>query len=110
MINSSVSEIISLRNVDRFSVPKPEKKMNFLTADDFLTMSINSLKEQSNIDAVIFVPLNGRTGDGLEIENYCNENNFILKYFVFSADFLQTSGSYKNSTTSFILRRSSSYS
>ena len=36
MIKSSVFEIISLRNVDRFSVPKPEKKMNFLTADDFL--------------------------------------------------------------------------
>ena len=49
-----------------------------IDVDSNLTMSINSLKEQSNIDAVIFVPLNGRTGDGLEIENYCNENKILL--------------------------------
>ena len=33
--NSSVLDIISLRKVDRFSVPKPEKKINFLIEDDF---------------------------------------------------------------------------
>ena len=41
-INFSVFEIISLRKVDRFSVPKPEKKMNFLIEEDFLIISINS--------------------------------------------------------------------
>ena len=41
MINFSVFEIISLRNVDRFSVPKPEKKMNFSIERDFLIISIN---------------------------------------------------------------------
>jgi len=46
--------------------------------DSNLTMSLNSLKEQSNIDAVIFVPLNGRTGDGLKIEKYCKENKILL--------------------------------
>ena len=49
-----------------------------IDVDSNLTMSINSLKEQSNLDAVIFVPLNGRTGDGLEIEKYCKENKILL--------------------------------
>ena len=43
VINSSVFEIISLRKVDRFSVPKPEKNMNFLIVDDCLIISVNSL-------------------------------------------------------------------
>ena len=49
-----------------------------IDVDSNLTMSIDSLKEQSDIDAVIFVPLNGRTGNGLEIEKYCKENNILL--------------------------------
>ena len=42
VINSSVFAIISLRKVDLFSVPKPEKKMNFFIEEDFLMISINS--------------------------------------------------------------------
>ena len=41
-IKSSVFEIISLRKVDLFSLPKPEKKINFLIEADFFIISINS--------------------------------------------------------------------
>ena len=43
-----------------------------------LCMSIDSLKTINDIDGVIYVPLNGRTEDGLEIKNYCDENNIKL--------------------------------
>ena len=43
--------------------------------DSSLCMSEESLQKVSDIDAVIFVPLNGRTGKGLEIQNYCKKNN-----------------------------------
>ena len=46
--------------------------------DSSLCMSKESLQKVSDIDAVIFVPLNGRTGKGLEIQNYCKKNNIIL--------------------------------
>ena len=46
--------------------------------DSSLCMSEESLQKVSDIDAVIFVPLNGRTGKGLEIQNYCKKNNIIL--------------------------------
>ena len=43
-----------------------------------LCMSIDSLKTINSLDGVIYVPLNGRTEDGLEIKNYCDENNIKL--------------------------------
>lgn len=46
--------------------------------DHSLCMSYKHLLELRNIDAVIFVPLNGRSGDGEKIENWCNENKKIL--------------------------------
>ena len=39
--SKSVLEIISLRNVDFFSVPNPEKKINFLIEGDCFISSIN---------------------------------------------------------------------
>ena len=42
-----------------------------------LCMSIESLKKVENLDGVIYVPLNGRTEDALEIEKYCKENQII---------------------------------
>ena len=42
--SSSVFEIISLRKVDRFSVPKPEKNINFLIVDSFNFRIINYVK------------------------------------------------------------------
>jgi len=38
--------------------------------DNSLCMSEESLNSVSDIDAVIFVPLNGRTGSGIEIQDY----------------------------------------
>ena len=46
--------------------------------NDRLCMSLDSLKTIKNLEGVIYVPLNGRTEDGLEIKNYCNENNIKL--------------------------------
>lgn len=46
--------------------------------DENLCMSIDLLKKVNKPDAVIFVPLNGRTGNGLEIEEWCLENGVIL--------------------------------
>ena len=43
-----------------------------------LCMSLESLKKVENLDGVIYVPLNGRTEDGLEIEKYCKENQITL--------------------------------
>ena len=43
-----------------------------------LCMSIESLKTINDLDGVIYVPLNGRTEDGLEIKNYCDKNNIKL--------------------------------
>lgn len=41
-------------------------------------MSYEKLSKERDIDAVIFVPLNGRTGSGEKIENYCLENKITL--------------------------------
>ena len=46
--------------------------------DEHLCMSIDLLKTVNKPDAVIFVPLNGRTGNGLQIEEWCLENEVIL--------------------------------
>ena len=43
-----------------------------------LCMSLESLQSVNNLDGVIYVPLNGRTEDGIAIENYCKEKNIIL--------------------------------
>ena len=43
-----------------------------------LCMSLKSLQTIEKLDGVIYVPLNGRTEDGIAIENYCNEKNIIL--------------------------------
>ena len=41
-------------------------------------MSLKSLQTVDKLDGVIYVPLNGRTEDGLEIEEYCKERNITL--------------------------------
>ena len=43
-----------------------------------LCMSLKSLQTVEKLDGVIYVPLNGRTEDGIAIENYCNEKNIVL--------------------------------
>ena len=43
-----------------------------------LCMSLKSLQTVEKLDGVIYVPLNGRTEEGIAIENYCNEKNIIL--------------------------------
>ena len=43
-----------------------------------LCMSLKSLQTVEKLDGVIYVPLNGRTEDGIAIENYCNEKNITL--------------------------------
>ena len=43
-----------------------------------LCMSLKSLQTVDKPDGVIYVPLNGRTEDGIAIENYCNDKNIIL--------------------------------
>ena len=46
--------------------------------DNNLCMSLDSLKKVPDINAAIFVPLNGRVGSGLEIEEYCNDKDIVL--------------------------------
>jgi len=46
--------------------------------DDTLCMSYEKLIEIDNLDAVIFVPLNGRTGEAKKIEEWCKKNNILL--------------------------------
>lgn len=46
--------------------------------DETLCMSYEKLIELKNIDAVMFVPLNGRTGAGEKIEKWCKDNDIIL--------------------------------
>ena len=61
--------------------------------DETLCMSLKSLKKIKNLDAVIFVPLNGRVGSGKEIENWCKQNK--LKLIEDSAHALGSSYSHK---------------
>lgn len=46
--------------------------------DESLCISLEKLKTLKNIHTVIFVPLNGRVGNGKEVEKYCKENNIFL--------------------------------
>lgn len=49
-----------------------------IDVDENLCLSYEQLKEVADIDALIFVPLNGRTGDGEKIEELCVEKNILL--------------------------------
>ena len=46
--------------------------------DESLCMSLNQLKKIEDLDAVIFVPLNGRSGSGELIEEWCSDRNIVL--------------------------------
>lgn len=46
--------------------------------DENMCMSIDELKNIKNLHSVIFVPLNGRTNQGLEIEKWCKDNQINL--------------------------------
>lgn len=46
--------------------------------DESLCMSFEKLESLKRVDAVIYVPLNGRTQNGLDIENWCKENKITL--------------------------------
>ena len=50
-----------------------------IDVDENLCMSYEDLVVHKDLDAVIFVPLNGRTGDGEKINDWCKETgiNFI---------------------------------
>jgi perosamine synthetase len=43
-----------------------------------LCMSLTSLQKVEKLDGVIYVPLNGRTEEGLKIEKYCRDNEIVL--------------------------------
>ena len=49
-----------------------------LDTDEDLCLSLDSLIQVDNISALMFVPLNGKTSNGLEIKNYCIENNIYI--------------------------------
>ena len=49
-----------------------------IDVDESLCMSYEKLAEVNDLDAVIFVPLNGRTGDGEKIEEWCKKNKIVL--------------------------------
>ncbi len=61
--------------------------------DETLCMSLENLKKLKNLDAVIFVPLNGRVGSGKEIESWCKQNK--IKLIEDSAHALGSSYSHK---------------
>ena len=46
--------------------------------NDRLCMSLESLKSIENLDGLIYVPLNGRTEEGLDIQEYCENNEIVL--------------------------------
>lgn len=46
--------------------------------DEEMCMSLDELKTIENLSAVIYVPLNGRTENGKEIEVWCKNNNIKL--------------------------------
>ena len=46
--------------------------------DQELCLDLNKLRELKNIQAVMFVPLNGKSGSGIEVMNFCKENNIPL--------------------------------
>ncbi len=49
-----------------------------IDVDEAMCMSYDKLKSFNDIDAVIYVPLNGRTENGLDIEKWCKKNKIIL--------------------------------
>ena len=49
-----------------------------IDVNESMCMSFEKLKSINNIDAVIYVPLNGRTESGLDIEKWCKKNKVIL--------------------------------
>ena len=49
-----------------------------IDTDEDFCMSLESLQTVDNLDAVIFVPLNGRAGNAEEINNYCKSKNITL--------------------------------
>ncbi len=46
--------------------------------DENLCMSYEKLKNTKGLSGVIYVPLNGRTHNGLEISKWCKENKLLL--------------------------------
>lgn len=46
--------------------------------DEYLCMSFENLQRIRGLKAVIFVPLNGRVGDGEKIEKWCKNHNIFL--------------------------------
>ena len=60
---------------------KETKKFNTLLANDIdedMCMSFDSLSRITKLKAVIFVPLNGRIGEGELIQKWCKKNNIKL--------------------------------
>jgi perosamine synthetase len=49
-----------------------------IDVDEELCMSFKQLSKINSLSAVIFVPLNGRTGLGKEIEQWCREKEILL--------------------------------
>jgi len=60
-----------------------------IEVDEDLCMSYEDLLNKKNIDAVIFVPLNGRTADGEKIYKWCKKNK--VKFIEDSAHALGSS-------------------
>jgi len=60
-----------------------------IDVDDELCMSYDDLIKHKNLDAVIFVPLNGRSGKGEKINDWCKENS--IKFIEDSAHALGSS-------------------
>tara|TARA_X000000950_G_C13886594_1_gene649099 strand:+ start:3 stop:1073 length:1071 start_codon:yes stop_codon:yes gene_type:complete len=56
---------------------------------DDLCMSYDDLIKENDLDGVIFVPLNGRSGEGEKIHNWCKNNN--IKFIEDSAHALGSS-------------------
>jgi len=46
--------------------------------DEYLCMDFEKLNKIKNLDAVIYVPLNGRTKNGIDIDRWCKKNNIKL--------------------------------
>lgn len=49
-----------------------------IDVDNNFSMDFDELIKHEDIDAVIYVPLNGRVGEGLKIEKWCKENKISL--------------------------------
>ena len=49
-----------------------------IDVDEKMCMSFEKLKKIKNLDAIIFVPLNGRTSNGVEIEKWSKEKGIYL--------------------------------